>query len=201
MRIGIDFDNTIVCYDELFHKVANEKKIIPKSIPANKLIIREYLRKKDKEDSWTNMQGLVYGQRILEANAFLGLKEFIQKAQKMGHKIFIISHKTLYPYAGPKYNLHDAARNWIDKKLQVKKNEINIEKNVYFESTKEEKIKKISELECDVFIDDLPEILKMPGFPKKTKLILFDPESIYTMQEKFIINIKTWDEINQYLLR
>lgn len=201
MRIGLDFDNTIVCYDNLFYKVAIEQRLIPKSIPASKYAIREYLQKNNNEDLWTNMQGLVYGLRMMEANAFLGVEKFIEEAQKKGHQIFIISHKTIYPYAGPKYNLHDSAQNWINKILQSSRNKINLEKSIYFELTKENKIKKISELECDVFIDDLPEILNMPGFLEKTALILFDPENLHGNIEKHIVKIKTWDEINDFLLR
>ena len=28
LRIGIDFDNTIVCYEQLFHQIAVEKEFI-----------------------------------------------------------------------------------------------------------------------------------------------------------------------------
>ena len=39
--------------------------------------------------------------------------------------------------------------------------------HVFFELTKEEKIARVANIGCDYFIDDLPEILLMPGFPKK----------------------------------
>ena len=32
---------------------------------------------------------------------------------------------------------------------------------------------------CDVFIDDLPEILAMPGFPAGMRPVLFDPDRAY----------------------
>ena len=32
MIIGIDFDNTIIKYDELFHKISIEKNLIPKKL-------------------------------------------------------------------------------------------------------------------------------------------------------------------------
>ena len=46
-KIGIDFDNTIVSYDDLFHKIATEQKLIPENFPHSKLLIRDYLRKKN----------------------------------------------------------------------------------------------------------------------------------------------------------
>ena len=32
MIIGIDFDNTIICYESIFHEVAHELKLIPSSV-------------------------------------------------------------------------------------------------------------------------------------------------------------------------
>ena len=69
MRIGIDFDNTIVSYDALFHKVAREQGVVPPNTPANKLAVRDYLRQIGKEDLWTEMQGYVYGERMDEVRA------------------------------------------------------------------------------------------------------------------------------------
>ena len=34
--LGIDFDNTIIKYDELFHRIAYEKGLIPQDIPIQK---------------------------------------------------------------------------------------------------------------------------------------------------------------------
>ena len=36
MTIGIDFDNTIVCYDELFGQLAREQDLVPDHIPSTK---------------------------------------------------------------------------------------------------------------------------------------------------------------------
>ena len=38
-KIGIDFDNTIVVYNNLFYKIALEKKLIPAELPKNKIDI------------------------------------------------------------------------------------------------------------------------------------------------------------------
>ena len=31
------------------------------------------------------------------------------------YKLIIVSHKTKFPYIGPKYNLHEGALNWLEK--------------------------------------------------------------------------------------
>ena len=72
-KLGIDFDNTIVIYDELFYKVASERNLIPINFSKNKIEIRNYLRKQNKENEFTNIQSEVYGKRIIDANPTDGL--------------------------------------------------------------------------------------------------------------------------------
>ena len=43
MIIGLDFDNTIVSYDELFHKVSVEQNLIDKTFEVNKIKIRDFV--------------------------------------------------------------------------------------------------------------------------------------------------------------
>ncbi len=111
MRIGLDFDNTIVSYDQLFHKVALEKSLISHEVPINKVAVRDHLRHTNQEDAWTEMQGYVYGARMNEAIAYPGLKEALHAIKNGGHELFIVSHKTQYPYAGKRYDLHAASRS------------------------------------------------------------------------------------------
>ena len=62
--LGLDFDNTLVSYDKLFHKLALEKELIDEKVPANKMSIREDLRERGKDEFFTLLQGEVYGLRI-----------------------------------------------------------------------------------------------------------------------------------------
>src|SRR5207249_10636646 len=98
MRLGIDFDNTIVCYDQVFHQVAHEQNLIPADLPVSKQAVRDYLRAAGKEDRWTEMQGYVYGPRLTDAQAFPGVLDFIETQVKSGIELFVISHKTKHPY-------------------------------------------------------------------------------------------------------
>jgi hypothetical protein len=197
MIIGLDFDNTIVSYDSLFHKVSVEQNLINESFEINKIKIRDYLRSVNKEDAWTEMQGYVYGKRMEEAEPFPYIKDFFLKVIDLGHKIFIISHKTKYPFLGAKYDLHEAAKNWIKKNLvRDGISEFTIQ-NCYFEPTKDDKVKKIKEMNCDFYVDDLPEILENKYFPDNCNKILFDPENNY--QENSYKNItikKSWNQIS-----
>jgi hypothetical protein len=46
--IGVDFDNTIVCYDELFVKVANERFDLSGIACDTKNAVRDYLRRRPR---------------------------------------------------------------------------------------------------------------------------------------------------------
>lgn len=202
LKIGLDFDNTIVNYDKVFYDVAIEWSVVPKDIPANKLAVRNFLREKGKEDCWTEMQGYVYGARMDDAQLYPGLIEFIHKAKHAGHTLAIISHKTLHPFLGPKYNLHDAARKWIEKNICSNGKRLLEEENVFFEITKEKKLERVAQLGCDVFVDDLPEIISSPSFPKSASAILFDPDSTYsafTNQNSLVRVLSSWAKIQQEL--
>ena len=46
MRIGIDFDNTIACYDNSFFQVALKNKWIENNIPKSKNSVKLYMHEK-----------------------------------------------------------------------------------------------------------------------------------------------------------
>jgi hypothetical protein len=176
MRIGIDFDNTIVSYDALFHKVALEQDLVPPETPLNKVAVRDHLRAIGQEDRWTEMQGYVYGVRMVEALAYGGVIDFIRRAKAAGHEVTIVSHKTRHPFLGPQYDLHAAARAWIDCHLFSDGKLLLSGENIFFELTQQEKLARIAACGCAAFIDDLPEILLAADFPSSTARLLFDPE-------------------------
>ena len=64
--------------------------------------------------------------------------------------------------------------------------------------TKAEKIDQIGLQKCDIFVDDLPEILKAEKFPKGTRKILFDPCS-HHLKEPNIERISHWDQLKTLL--
>lgn len=200
MRIGLDFDNTIVSYDALFHKVANEKELISSDMPVNKVSVRDYLRANDQEDAWTEMQGYVYGARLDEAVSYPGVLSFLRQAANAGHHISIISHKTRYQFLGPQYDLHAAARNWIETHLRDEEGCLLQQDNVFLEPTKESKINRIKTLQCDFFLDDLPEILLAENFPISTQRLLFDPEANHrTSSPSELVAIGSWNELFNHI--
>lgn len=200
MLIGIDFDNTIVSYDTLFHKVASEQGAVPGTTPRNKVAVRDHLRAIGKEDVWTEMQGYVYGARMEEAEAYPGVIEFFRWARASGVPLCIVSHKTLHPFIGPKYDLHQAARGWIETHLFDEQGQLIAPERVFFELTKEAKWNRIGAAACDWFIDDLPEILLAEAFPDQVQRILFDPETHHPDSDG-LTRLGDWSEIRRHFER
>jgi len=197
MLIGIDFDNTIVSYDTLFHKVATEQGAVPESTLPTKLAVRDHLRAIDKEDVWTEMQGYVYGARMDEAEAYPGVIEFFRWARACRIPVCIVSHKTLHPFIGPQYDLHQAARDWIATHLVDDQGVLVAPDRVFFELTKEAKWSRIVTAGCDWFIDDLPEILLAEAFPGHVGRILFDPETHHATAGGLTC-FRAWDDIRRH---
>lgn len=200
LRLGIDFDNTIVCYDQVFHQVAREQGLIPADLPVSKQAVRDYLRSMGQEDRWTEMQGYVYGPRLTDAQAFPGVLEFIQRQVRQGTSVFIVSHKTKHPYLGPKYDLHQAALAWLELNGFFDPRRIGLPRDqVFLELTKKDKLARIGALACTHFIDDLPELLAEPDFPPRVVKVLFDPNDDHGHLKTFS-RARCWKSIEGDLL-
>ena len=201
LRVGIDFDNTIVCYDRIFYEAALEKELIPPHIPATKESVKDFLCSQNKESLWIELQGYVYGARMTETPPFPGVIDFFISAVKENLSIYIISHRTRYPYGGPKYDLHKSAFDWLNTYGFLNKNRIGLkQKNVFLKETKDSKLQKIADIGCTHFIDDLLEFLNLGGFPDKTEKILFSP-ALKPGAEPQGGRIKvfgSWNEISAY---
>jgi hypothetical protein len=197
--IGLDFDNTIVCYDQVFHTAALELNLIPSDLPVTKENVRDHLRKSGREDEWTRLQGFVYGMRMDDARIFPGLFDFFRNAKLSGYKICIVSHKTKMPYLGPAYDLHASALNWLEKQrfFDPEIGGLNRE-NVFFELTKQDKLKRIKNLGCRIFIDDLPEFLSESDFPVNVQRVLFSPGNVRAADPRWQI-VQSWAEFSKFV--
>ena len=199
MRIGVDFDNTIVCYDKVFHKIALEQRLIPSDLQADKGSVRDFLRRNGQEEAWIHLQGLVYGSRIRESVPFPGVREFIAECGRREIELFIISHKTRHPFRGPLFDLHEAALDWLSHHCFFNSAERRLQRShIYLELTKRAKIERIRDLECRYFIDDLPEFLAEPDFPTTVEKILFDPSGASRGDNQFH-RASSWSEIGRLI--
>lgn len=199
--IGVDFDNTIVCYDHVFHRVALEKGLIPRDLPVRKRAVRDHLRAVGREEAWTEMQGYVYGARMQDAEAFDGVEACLQRWVRQGISVHIISHKTRIPYLGSPYDLHAAAYQWLEQKGFFDPAHIDLPRaNVRFELTKQDKLRRIADAGCTHFIDDLPEFLEDTGFPGRVTRLLFDPSGEHVHHGAYA-RFTAWHDIEQAILK
>ena len=162
LKLGLDFDNTLISYDSIFYETACELNLIPKELKKSKTAVRSYLINQNKEEKFTELQGEVYGSKIINAKQTDGMFEALKLIQNKGYELAIVSHKTKNPIIGPKYNLHKSALNWLEKNKFFDEDGLFINrKNIFFEPTKEEKVKRIQSIGCTHFIDDLQSILDL----------------------------------------
>ncbi len=188
--IGVDFDNTIVSYEGVFYLAALERNLIPSDLPPSKGSIRDYFRSSGREDLWTELQGYVYGAKMDSAQPYPEVSSFFALCAEKKIPTYIISHKTRCPYLGPPYDLHSSAKEWLKQHAFLSP--------AFFELTLEEKLKRISHERCEVFVDDLPEVLEHADFPKGVRKILFDPHRRSGPSESYE-SVKNWEEVVKIL--
>lgn len=200
MILGIDFDNTLVCYDGLFHAAARERGLIPESVPRSKQGVRDYLRAVGREDDFIVLQGYVYGPGIRNASPFPYAVEGIRALLASGAEVCIISHKTRTPILGPRYDLHQAALDWLREQHFFAEGMLTPDR-VFLEESKEAKAGRIADMGCTHFVDDLPEFFRLPQFPQDTRRMLFSPQSRNAVSDESWLCFHSWRAICRYCMR
>jgi hypothetical protein len=176
--IGVDFDNTLIIYDELFRRLAEERGLIDGRTAQGKTEIRDAIRRlPDGEIHWQRLQAAAYGPRIGEARLADGAGEFLDECWRAGAKVYVVSHKTeLAGYDETNTNLRHAAVEWMRGTGLFRPGGLAPEA-VRFGSTRAEKIDHIRNLGCTHFIDDLEEVFREESFPAEAERILYSPHS------------------------
>lgn len=179
-RIGLDFDNTIACYDSVFTHVAHDMGLISESADLTKAEVKRLIHLDYLGDTnWQKLQGQIYGKFMYRASVFAGFPEFLSLARLKGHEVFIVSHKSPYGHFDVnKVPLREEAMKWLIANKFVGADPLMVpEENVFFETTREEKIERINSINCTHFVDDLQEVFDEKSFPVSVSKYLFDPAS------------------------
>ena len=201
MIIGVDFDNTIVDYDELMHSIAVDWGLVSATMSRNKKQIRDTVRSlPDGEVRWQRLQIEAYGLRMSEAAPTEGVKEFFLICKQRGIPVRIVSHKTTHPNLGEsQVNLRSAAVAWLEQQGFFARDGLGIARtHVYFESSRAEKVARIAQLGVTHFIDDLEETFREPTFPAGVEKIFYstDPAAHGGGMKR----LDSWARIREYLL-
>lgn len=199
MLIGLDFDNTLARYDVLFTIEAQRLGLVSEEWQGSKQALKNKLHSiEDGDKHWQKVQGQVYGPRMHKAILFPGVSRFLLRCKLQGHTVFIVSHKTKYGhFDSTKTLLRQAALDWMHNKGFFDEDKCAIlEKNVFFASTRQEKVEKINNLKVDVFVDDLEEIFAEKSFPN-IKKILFSEKSENNYHD---VICNSWSNIENSIL-
>jgi hypothetical protein len=202
-HIGLDFDNTIVKYDEVFHRYAIELFNIPPDIPADKPSIKAYFWTYEKTggwDHWVQLQGIVYGEKMVEAVPTPGLERFLERCRSEKIRVSISSHKTEFPTKGPRVRLWDAAWKWLEAGRFFDPDGYGIDRgDVFFEKERCLKLGRVASQGCTLFVDDLLEVLEEKDFPREVKRLLYDPANRQHPTHPEVIKCRKWDDIYGYV--
>lgn len=199
--IGVDFDNTIASYDEGMHSIALELGLIQPETPKIKKEVRDAIRNlPNGELRWQGLQGIVYGPRMHEAQVSEGCLAFFQEWADKGAKLHIVSHKTEFAnYDETHTSLRQAAMGWLEKNGFLNSTGgVLAQADVFWESTRIEKVKRIAQLGCSHFIDDLEEVFADPDFPVGLECILYAPK--FDPSHSSTLNVaKDWNQVTGYV--
>jgi hypothetical protein len=179
LRIGIDFDNTIIAYDEVFCATAKSHGLVGSGFTGRKQAVRDSIRLlPGGELAWQRLQGQVYGKGIGQATMVPGVEAFLRRCKAEHATVVIVSHKTEYGHHDPdRVNLRKAALDWMAAQGLFENAHAIPPENVYFEGARAEKLKRIAALSLTHFVDDLEEVLTDPGFPPDVARILFSSDA------------------------
>jgi hypothetical protein len=180
MRIGVDFDNTLVSYDRAFATVGKEMGFLPADFTGGKDAAKRWLyRERPDGYLWERLQGMVYGQRIDHAELHEGAAEFFRRCRaQTGWQVYVVSHKTVLAHHDPlQTDLRASALGWMRRQGFFEQRGFGLDTGqVFFEDTRDAKVRRIGELDCQIFVDDLPEVLGHADMPAGCRKILFATE-------------------------
>jgi hypothetical protein len=174
VRIGIDFDNTLVSYDDIFLRAAIERKLLPEHFTGDKTEVRDSIRSRAGDEQWAKLQAEVYGRRMAEAAMIEGVNDFVMACRYNNATVSIVSHKTRFAAADPGgADLHSAAMTWMERNGFFRSDGLRFDRgDIFFELTREAKCRRIAALECSHFVDDLEEVFREPSFPPGVERLL-----------------------------
>jgi hypothetical protein len=198
-RIGLDLDNTIIDYEAIIREEVAALGVLPVLPPGDKRILRDALRDIPQgEEHWVRVQARVYGPRLDAAVPFPGAVDFIKRATRAGHELWIVSHKTPLAAADESgCDLRAAANRWLAARGIVGRDAIPAQR-VFYESTRAEKLSRIATLGLHAFLDDLLEVFDEPDFPTGVARWLFSPEPSGNAGVDRIF--RSWAELERFVL-
>jgi hypothetical protein len=177
-HLGLDLDNTLINYDQVFLAAARAAGLLEDPQPASRVALRTLIRAQpDGERRWQQLQAEVYARRLDQAQVMPGAREFLGRCHHHRVALSIVSHKTRHAAADPgRTDLRALALDWLEAQGLLDPERFGLTRErVHFTDTRPEKLHRIAALDCTHFVDDLPELLADPAFPLGVQRLLFAP--------------------------
>jgi len=174
-RVGFDFDNTIVEYNDVLCTVAKNHGLLDSNFVGGKRSARDAIwLLPDGEIAWQRLQGQEYGKEIGGGRLIDGVEKFLRRCRAEGCGVVVVSHKTEYGrHDLDRMNLRKATlRRMAANGLFEGESAVSVG-NIYFEDTRAKKLVRTASLSLTHFIDGLEEVLADLSFPPSVKRILF----------------------------
>jgi len=199
MHIGIDFDNTLVDYSDVFTHYAKRLTETPDAVLTDKNALKTLLQsKKDGNTHWTKLQCIVYGEGIVNAKFATGAMQFLIACRRKNIPVSIISHKTKTCAEGKLHDIRTPAYSFLTRHEFYSKTDISPDA-VFFEETRYDKLLRIKREHCTHFIDDLIDVFDDSMFPKGVAKILYATTS--SANNRDVLHFTSWKDIQNYFFR
>jgi hypothetical protein len=200
--IGVDLDNTIINYDDSCHGLAVIQGWLPRETAVSKRAVRDALRAQpDGEMRWRRLQAWIYGPRMDLAQPMPGALHFLRACREANVEVRIVSHKTRFANAfDTGVDLRQAALGWLESQGFLSGSDGPLKpEDVWFESDRSAKGRRIAALGCELFIDDLDEVFSDASFPAGVGKILLT-STVPRKREPGVVVCAHWREITEHVL-
>ena len=190
-KIGLDLDNTIIDYSQSYTKVAEFLNL--QLTNRNRIEIKKFLIESPSNDlAWQKFQSILYTKGLDYAVVSPGLFNFLRYCKLYKIEVYIVSHKTeSTPKEFGNLDLRSPALNWL-KHQEIVPDLIGL-KNVLFCESRKMKIDLVNKINCDIFVDDLEEILTDDHLNTNIRKILFSRD----LKENSISSFESLIEVLQ----
>jgi hypothetical protein len=178
LHLGVDLDNTLVSYDRVFLDAARAWGLVGERFRGHRIALRAAIRAlPDGELRWQRLQAEVYAHRMQQARLMPGAAAFLARCRRHGVAVSIVSHKTRHAAADPqRVDLRALALDWLRDQGLLDPARFGLDpQRVHFADSRADKLRRIAELGCTDFVDDLPELLADPNFPRGVRSHLLTP--------------------------
>jgi hypothetical protein len=190
--IGFDLDNTVFDYSPALDKLKTDRSELNNIVQSSKEGLKNAVISNLGEDYWTELQGYLYTEYVKYVYVDPKFIELLKLVRLKGWRSTIISHKTIFPFIGPRSNMRESALATL-KSFKI---DSLLSDGIHFFSTKNEKISYINRIQPDFFIDDLPEVLL--ALSRGIHCILFSSNK--PNPGEMLTCASSWEEVNQLII-